>query len=118
MHDLVAAGAANVQAIGDAKGSLRLIEADQVATPSLGVSDNVDGIVFDTYGNPKIYHVLDAHPGDLRAPRSIFEYHEESAKNVLHYFRALRPGQTRGVPEIAPVEVLRLSPAGRVGDTL
>ncbi|WP_460185730.1 phage portal protein [Thermopirellula anaerolimosa] len=48
------------------KLDLRLVEADQVTTPdpsALG-GNAVDGIVFDSSGNPVEYHVLREHPGD------------------------------------------------------
>ena len=48
------------------KLDLRLVEADQVTTPDLKFDrrDEVDGIVFDRFGNPLAYHVLRDHPGD------------------------------------------------------
>lgn len=81
---------------------LRLIEADQVATPDLRWSDAraIDGIVFDAAGNPTEYHVLRQHPGNGRSLSR--DYDPVSAGSVLHLFRADRPGQHRGVPEITP----------------
>ena len=59
---------ANPQVDSPVKLDLRLIEADQVATPDLARqsigANAVDGIVFDAYGNPIEYHVLKNHPGD------------------------------------------------------
>ena len=59
---------ANPQVDSPVKLDLRLIEADQVATPDLNQyfygTNAVDGIVFDAYGNPTEYHVLKSHPGD------------------------------------------------------
>ncbi len=51
------------------KLDLRLVEADQVATPTIELLDDrgVDGIVFDTFGNPVEYHILKSHPGDTSA---------------------------------------------------
>jgi lambda family phage portal protein len=91
------------------KLDIRLIEADQVASPipvaygrNTG-ADNDDGIVFDTSGNPVEYCVLKHHPGDGRgligsenAPQVV------PAPSMLHYYRADRPGQNRGIPEITP----------------
>ncbi len=82
---------------------LRLVEADQVATPdpkALG-ENAIDGIVFDTFGNPVEYHVLKEHPGET-SRRFIFEYDRVPAESVLHWFRADRPGQARGIPDILP----------------
>ena len=81
---------------------LRLIEAEQVATPTLNPfdSDSVDGIVFDMAGNPVEYHVLKTHPGEtLRFDR---DYDRVPADAMIHLFRADRPGQARGIPDIMP----------------
>jgi len=81
----------------------RLIEADQVATPDLRTNQPsaIDGIVFDDFGNPLQYHVLKQHPGDLRWTTGL-EYDRISADVIVHYFRADRPGQSRGIPDITP----------------
>lgn len=82
---------------------LRLVEADQVTTPDLDQLSTiaVDGIVFDSSGNPVEYHVLRTHPGDgFYSVRS--DYDRIPADAVLHWFRADRPGQTRGIPDIMP----------------
>lgn len=86
----------------DVKLDLRLVEADQVATPALRFDDPfaVDGIQFDRYGNPVAYHLLSAHPGDLSARASSYE--TIPARLVVHWFRVDRPGQCRGVPDITP----------------
>jgi lambda family phage portal protein len=85
---------------------LRLVEADQVATPQLDPLDPraVDGITFDSAGNPIAYDVLREHPGDLGTFGGIpfGESDRVPARLVLHWFQALRPGQARGVPEITP----------------
>ena len=85
------------------KLDLRLIEADQVATPTL-VPDTrryLDGIRFDADGNPIAYDILRQHPGD-----GMFlvddEFDTVPASDVLHYFRCDRPGQIRGIPDITP----------------
>lgn len=82
---------------------LRLVEADQVTTPDLDRLSTiaVDGIVFDSAGNPIEYHILRNHPGDgFYSARS--DYERIPADAVLHWFRADRPGQTRGIPDIMP----------------
>ena len=83
---------------------LRLIEADQVSTP-FGVlpleERAVDGIVFDGFGNPIAYYVLRRHPGDPRAWRAGPDaYDLMPIESVVHLFRAERPGQSRGIPEV------------------
>lgn len=83
------------------KLDVRLVEADQVATPLLqSISQNsVDGIVFDTFGNPTEYHVLKNHPGDQLREFTL-DFNRYPAVTVIHYYRADRPGQARGIPEL------------------
>jgi len=85
------------------KLDLRLIEAEQVATPDLLPDDRrgVDGIVFDPFGNPREYHVLKEHPGGNRF-RFNLDYDRVPADAMIHWFRADRPGQSRGLPDILP----------------
>ncbi|MCE9530360.1 MAG: phage portal protein [Planctomycetes bacterium] len=81
---------------------LRLVEADQIATPDLTMKSTnaVDGIVFDRPGNPVEYHLLKEHPGESTA--RILEYERVPASSMIHWFRCERPGQARGVPDIMP----------------
>lgn len=81
-----------------------LIEADQIATPNFNLNPVgwVDGIEFDQYGNPAVYHKLKSHPGDSMAYGLPGEYDRIPASDMIHIFREDRPGQLRGVPEIAP----------------
>jgi hypothetical protein len=80
---------------------LRLVEAEQVTTPNLqfGKPGAVDGMEFDSFGNPALFHILRYHPGD-----TVFEATCDAlpASAVIHYFRCDRPGQHRGVPDITP----------------
>ena len=93
------------------KLDLKLVEADQVATPGFGLpnagangsrapkaASAVDGILLDSFGNPIEYHVLRRHPGEQGSPS--IEFDRIPAESVLHYFRVDRPGQSRGIPEI------------------
>ena len=81
---------------------LRLVEAEQIATPDPRWNDKraVDGIVFDAAGNPIEYHVLREHPGGGHF--FVRDYDRIPAEAVLHLFRVDRPGQSRGIPEITP----------------
>jgi len=86
------------------KLDLKLVEADQVATPSAKIRRDpnaVDGIVYDESGNPKEYHVLKAHPGGAAASAAL-DFDRMPAESVVHWFRADRPGQRRGLPDILP----------------
>jgi len=85
------------------KLDIRLIEADQVTTPRLTMAtvNAVDGIVFDEFGNPKEYHILKNHPGSATTGLGL-DYDRIPAESVIHWFRADRPGQSRGLPDILP----------------
>jgi lambda family phage portal protein len=85
------------------KLDLRLIEADQVTTPGLTLpkTGSVDGVVFDEFGNPAEYHVLKNHPGGAAGVVGQ-DYDKVPAVSVIHWFRADRPGQSRGLPDILP----------------
>jgi lambda family phage portal protein len=86
---------------------LTLIEADQVTTPA-GTQPvqptRVDGIEFDAAGRRAFYHVLREHPGALNrfGGATFGQFDRVPASQMLHLFRADRPGQSRGVPEITP----------------
>jgi len=82
---------------------VQLVEADRVASPIMAllpVANDVDGITLDAYGNPQTYTILRQHPGDLTAWKT--QYDLVPADAVVHWFRADRPGQHRGIPEITP----------------
>lgn len=86
----------------DVKLDVRLVEADQVATPFPRYADPywVDGIELDESYNPTRYHLLKSHPGDALALG--LGYDAVPARLVIHWFRADRPGQYRGIPDITP----------------
>lgn len=86
---------------------LRLVEADQVASPAFDYSQTVapdgslvDGLSLDAAGNVTSYYILRQHPGAIGVI-GINDYDEVDASRVLHWFRASRPGQNRGVSELA-----------------
>lgn len=80
---------------------LQLIEADRICSANvMGEENSVDGIKFDSYGNPISYRMLKYHPGSDEVDSNTFEFTQVPAENMIHYYRADRPGQHRGVPEI------------------
>jgi hypothetical protein len=82
---------------------VRVIEADMLATPNYmdGFPNQVDGIVFDEWGQPIEYHVLKGHPGDVW-PWKAWDYETIDPDDLIHLFRSERPGQQRGIPEMTP----------------
>lgn len=87
------------------KLDIKLIEADQVTSPRPYDFDQagIDGIEFDEHGNPSKYLILKNHPGDTHQPfHGTIEYDAVDAERVVHYFKAKRAGQSRGLPDFAP----------------
>ena len=87
---------------------LRLIEAEMVATPTelmrqtiTPEGNTVDGIEFDESGNVIAYQVLNFHPGSNYRVNNL-QFNRVPAAAMIHWFRRQRPGQNRGVPEVAP----------------
>jgi lambda family phage portal protein len=87
---------------------LRLVEAEMVATPTELMAQTitpegnvVDGIEFDQIGNVVAYQVLNYHPGaNFRV--NTLEFQRVPSAQMVHWFKPSRPGQHRGVPEVAP----------------
>lgn len=90
---------------------LQLVEADRVCNKDL-VKDTETlsaGVERDKTGAPVNYHIMDQHPGNWLY-RSGYTWtivpafgEKSGLRNVIHSYRMLRPGQTRGVPYLAPV---------------
>ena len=95
---------ANGKLASPVKLDIRLVEADRVKSPDLGLTHRlaVDGIEFDRHGNPARYFVLRDHPGETSFATFLDTYDRIPARNMMHWFRADRPGQHRGIPEITP----------------
>jgi len=93
--------ATNPRVRNPVKLDLMLIEADRVAGDLVWRGDDatVDGITFDTWGNPADYRVLKYHPGDVKFTTGAEAVHVP-AEYMLHIFRQDRPGLHRGVPEL------------------
>lgn len=87
---------------------VRLVEAEMVATPTESMQstitpegNTVDGMEFDAVGNVTAYQVLNFHPGaNFRV--NTLQFQRVPANQMVHWFRPQRPGQHRGVPEVAP----------------
>ena len=83
----------------DVKLDLQLVEADRVTDDELNAdATSVDGITFDTFGNPKSYKVLKNHPGGTAS--FDLDFKVVKAEDMIHVFRQDRPEQHRGIPEI------------------
>lgn len=100
-------------ATGPVKLALQLIEADRLCNPDRKPDSDtlVAGVEMDAAGAPVAYHFASGNPWRVgKAARRRLEWTPVLAfggrtgrRNVLHVFRRLRPGQTRGIPMLAPV---------------
>lgn len=90
---------------------LQTIEADRISNPRwAGDSETLrGGVELSRVGRPIAYHVASRHPGDRFVTATTTEWRRlprigrDGDLLVLHLFQPLRPGQTRGVPYLAPV---------------
>lgn len=91
---------------------LKMVEADRIVNENNRANTDrlIEGVEKDAQGAPVAYHILNQHPGAPYYTRDAYTWTKVPAfglqtglPNVLHLFRPLRPGQTRGVPYLAPV---------------
>jgi lambda family phage portal protein len=59
------------------------------------------GVELSPFGRPVAYHLWTQHPSEYGAARR--ERTRVPAADIIHWFKPSRPGQTRGVPDLAPV---------------
>lgn len=83
----------------------RPVECDRLADPLMSMNgdpNNIDGVILDVYGNPTEYYILHEYPGTLRMSGSGQEHTVFPRNSVIHWFRATRPEQHRGISELTP----------------
>lgn len=90
--------------------TLQLIEADRVCNEDFKANTATlsGGVEKDDQGAPVTYHILKYHPGAIFATTREWVKvpafaNRTGLRNVIHLFDMLRPGQSRGVPYLAPV---------------
>ena len=98
----------NNQRLSTVQLDLRLVEAEMVATPTELMAQSVsidgstvDGIEFDAAGNVTAYQLLTYHPGSNYRINNL-QFRRVPASQMVHWYRSVRPGQHRGIPEVAP----------------
>ena len=93
-----------------AKIDISLYEAEQIGSRILseyadyyqnGNIKEFDGIQFDQYGNPIAYRFWRIHPGSAGIGFVSDDSFLVPADQVIHYAHYMRPGQHRGMSEIA-----------------
>lgn len=91
--------------------ALQIIEADRVSNPGwvMDTDDMTAGIERDGNHAPIAVHICNRHPGryitptDFKWIRVPMRGAKTGRRNVLHLMRKIRPGQTRGIPCLAPI---------------
>lgn len=84
---------------------IRIRETEMIADTkaAAGLSNYIDGITYDSYGNPVAYDLLRNHPGDTTFwGGATQEFDAIPARFVLHWMREDRAGQSRGIPTLTP----------------
>jgi lambda family phage portal protein len=88
---------------------LRVLESDYLAKelesfvlPNGTENQIVQGVEVDNYGRPVAYHLYESHPGEYAYWHQM-KTRRVSADDAILLYEILRPGQVRGVPELAPV---------------
>ncbi len=86
-----------------------MIDPDRVVSPDRSIIRMLPnnrmmkhGIECNAFGSPKAYWVLKKHPAEGRVTRGRSAFVRVPASEILHVFRPLRVGQTRGVPHLSP----------------
>lgn len=89
---------------------LQIVEADRIENKDMeSDSDTLaGGIQKDADGAPVAYHILKQHPGTMSSlGKEWIVYPAFGAntglRNVIHFYDPSRPGQSRGVPDLAAV---------------
>lgn len=88
---------------------LQVLEADFLdlgKTGTNGANIIIQGVEFDTIGRRVAYWLYTEHPGDLTLgalPFRSLTSRRVPADRVIHLYQVQRPGQVRGVPDLAPV---------------
>lgn len=91
---------------------LQMIESDFVDVNLNSTLNNGNtiqmGIEYNQVGQRVAYHMFRAHPGDsspLSNAKNRFGTVRVPASDILHIYKADRPGQIRGIPELSTVLV-------------
>ena len=63
------------------------------------------GIEYDAIGGRAAYWIYKEHPGELSPLNKGIESTRVPAKDIIHIYDKLRPGQSRGVPVLAPAMI-------------
>lgn len=86
---------------------LQVLEPDYLDSGKTGQVNGggwiVNGVEYNAIGQRVAYHLFNQHPGDNLILGNTLQSKRVPAEEVLHVFERQRPGQTRGVPRLAPI---------------
>jgi lambda family phage portal protein len=89
---------------------VQVVEADRVCNPGDAADTETlsGGIERDASGAPVRCHIMTTHPGNALSTKSEWQAREffgakTGLRNIIHLFAPTRPGQSRGVPDLAAV---------------
>tara|TARA_Y100000310_G_scaffold342185_1_gene444180 strand:+ start:2065 stop:3672 length:1608 start_codon:yes stop_codon:yes gene_type:complete len=89
---------------------LQVIEADRISNPNNAIDSMTiaGGVEKDKFGAPTFYHIQKAHPGNSISFKREWDKipafgSKTGRRNVIHLYTMERPGQSRGIPYLAPV---------------
>ncbi len=88
--------------------TVKLLEGDHLCNPkdAKDTTHIAGGIQVDKHGAPHIYHILKSHPGSAAKKKEwikVRAYGIHGRRNIIHMYKKTRPGQKRGIPELAPI---------------
>jgi lambda family phage portal protein len=90
--------------------AIQIIEADRVSNPNLAADTPTltAGIERTQAGEAIAVHVCSHHPGSIKATKAATWTRvplrgSSGRRNILHLKRQHRPGQSRGIPSLAPI---------------
>jgi lambda family phage portal protein len=97
--------------------ALQLLDPDQLdidffRAPGDGMNEIRMGVEIDAFEKPVAYWLWSYHPNDfMRGPR---ERQRVLADEIIHLYRAVRPGQMRGIPDLHAVIIDQKMLAGYI----
>lgn len=87
---------------------IQIVEADRISNPHFGPDTRTlaAGIETDRDGRTVAYHVADSHPGEILLKPISWERvlaRGRAGRRAKLFFFKSRPGQRRGIPDLAPM---------------
>lgn len=82
---------------------IQVLEAEQVPYDKTELLEDgsyiIAGVEFDASGRRAAYHIYRHHPAEDILHPGLQDTMRVGASEIIHYYKPLRPGQVRGIPE-------------------